>query len=231
MSKPKLDMPVTVEKPRSPEAEAFHILRNNLSFAAVDNPARTILVTSPMVGEGKSTIVANLGAAMAQAGFRTLIVDGDLRRPRQHQIFGLDNSKGLTTCLVKDSDPEEAASTGPVDNLKILTSGPIPPNPAELLSSERARHVWTRVGEKFDCILVDSPPLLATADASTLASQLDGVLLVFMAGKTRIETAQAARDQLAKAKARVLGAVLNRLKSREQSYYYYYYSHSDGAKQ
>ncbi|MEW6447640.1 MAG: CpsD/CapB family tyrosine-protein kinase [Bacillota bacterium] len=212
----------TYKHPRSILAEAFRTLRTNLSFAAVKSPFRSVLVTSALAGEGKTTVAANLSIVLAQAGHRVLLLDCDLRLPAQHWVFGLDNRQGLTNVLVKQLDPVTVAQPGPVPGLSILTSGPVPPNPADLLGSEQMRSLWPRLYENFDHLVVDSPPVLSVTDAVLLASQVDGVLLVARTARTRIENLQEAKAQLARAGTSILGVVLNRapLPRGSQGYYY-----------
>lgn len=218
---------ITHRSPRSALAEAYRTLRTNLGFAAVDHPCRTLLVTSPGPEDGKTTTAANLAVALAQAGNTVLLVDADLRKPSVHKIFQVENVRGLTNCLLLDVDPLSLAVSGPAENLFLLTSGPIPPNPAELLGSAKARALWPGLLERFAYVVVDSPPVLAVTDSSLLASQVDGVLLVIRT-TTRVEIAGGAKDQLLKANARIVGVILNRVKMPSRGYRYYYYYHYRG---
>lgn len=214
----------TILYPRSPAAEAYRTLRTNIEFASVDAPTRTLLVTSPSQGEGKTTTVANLAVAFAQAGKRTLVVDTDLRRPGIHRIFDLPNAHGLTSLLRADDVSVTALGHGTEqDGLQVLTSGPLPPNPAELLGSQRFRTVLKRLADEFEVVILDSPPIQAVADAAILASMTDGTLFVVEAGRTRRGHARHGREALAKADARVLGSVLNRVPERALGEYYYHY--------
>lgn len=221
---------VAARHPRSPISEAYRILRTNLQFFSLDKPLKTLLVTSASPMEGKSTTIANLGVVMAQAGLSVIIVDSDLRRPTLHKIFGLNNNRGLTTALL----PEGGGLDGnlqqtDIENLKVLTSGPIPPNPSELLGSHRMRQLIDQLKSTADAVIFDSPPALAVTDAAVLANELDAVLLVVDAGKTRREVVQHARDILAGVGATILGAALNKLSERGGAgYYYYYYYSTDG---
>jgi len=223
----------THKYPKSPVSEAYRTLRTNLGFTSLDRPCRSILVTSPGPGEGKSTTVANLAVVLAQAGHKVIVIDCDLRKPAQHRIFGVENHRGLTNCLIQGLDPEEVAYTNVVENITLLSSGPIPPNPAELLGSERVRSLWSTLLDRFDYVLIDSPPVLAVTDATLLSSQVDGVVLVVRSADTRVEIAQEAKEQLIKANARILGVVLNvvKISSRDYHYYYYYHHHHDEAEQ
>ncbi|MCS6843751.1 MAG: polysaccharide biosynthesis tyrosine autokinase [Caldilineales bacterium] len=215
---------VTALHPKSPTAEAYRILRTNIQFSALDNPPRTLMATSPNPGEGKSTTLANLGVVMAQQGQRVILVDTDLRRPTLHRFFGLPNSVGLTTALLQGTSVADGfLQPTRIENLSVLTSGPLPPNPAELIGSERFAALLEDLKQQADVVLLDSPPALAVTDAAILARQVDGVLMVVEAGGTRRPLAVNAKDALEKVGAKVLGVVLNRLQPRGDGYYYYYY--------
>jgi non-specific protein-tyrosine kinase len=247
---------VTVDDPRSPVSEAYRVLRTNVQFSSVDKTARTLMVTSPSLGEGKSVTLANLAVVMAQAGLKVVAVDTDLRRPVLHKVFGLSNSHGLSNAILTDNlraggrpdaagagDPVEfLLSQGPhvedvpslgsrimkhvqpteVSNLWVLPSGPLPPNPAELLGSERMRQVVKELGWA-DVILFDSPPALAVTDAAVLSARVDGVLIVYEIGSTRRGAAERVVDELQRVDANVLGVVMNRLSPSRDGYYYQYY--------
>jgi capsular exopolysaccharide synthesis family protein len=201
---------VTLTHPRSPAAEAFRTLRTNLIFSSLDRPITTLVVTSPAPDEGKSTTLANLAVTMAQAGRRTILVDCDLRRPTQHRLWGVSNGRGLTSMVLEGeaSGQPPLVSVG-VDNLWLLPSGPLPPNPADLLGSKRMEEIVATLKEQADIVLFDAPPVLAVTDAALLAAKLDGALLVVEAGGTRREHAQRAKDMLENLNIRVVGAVLN----------------------
>jgi capsular exopolysaccharide synthesis family protein len=213
---------ITVSNPRSPIAEAYRTLRTNLEFSNLDKSLRAIVVTSAGAEEGKSTTLANLAVTIAQSGKKVILVDADLRRPTQHQIFGLKSSPGLTD-LVRDetmlANPplQETA----VPNLQVLTSGPTPPNPAEILGSKRMSEILDALLQRADIVLLDAPPVLAVTDAAVLSNKVDGVLLVVSAGKTRRENAKKAQTQLEKINARVIGAVLNNVQADGRAQYYY----------
>jgi len=217
-------------RPR-PETEAFEILRTNVQFSTLDRPGQTLLVTSANPGDGKTTTVANLALAFARAGKRVIAVDSDLRRPYLHKLFGLANSSGLTNVLLsKETDLNGHLQKTRFDNLAVLTSGPLPPNPSELLSSERLNTAVAALKERADLIIFDSPPTLAVAETSILAAKTDGTILVVDAGKTRSGALQQAQEILRRSGTRLLGAVLNRLTPRRGSYhrYYHYYRSGDG---
>lgn len=198
---------ITLTDARSPQAEAYRSLRTNLEFYSLDHPLRTLLVTSPAPDEGKSTTLANLGVIHAQAGKRIILLDGDLRRPRLHELFGLSNNTGVTTAILNPEAPLPLQNTT-VPNLRVMTSGPLPPNPADLLASARMKALLDHLVAESDLVLLDAPPVIVVTDAVVLAAKVDGVLLVVSAGQTRREHAQRARDLLAKVNARLIGAVL-----------------------
>jgi non-specific protein-tyrosine kinase len=206
--------------PRSSAAEAYRALRTNVEFASVDAPIRTLLVTSAAPGEGKTVAASNLAVVFAQAGRRVLLVDADLRKPGVHVIFDMPNTRGLTTMLRDDSiTVDSVANSTEQDNLMVLTTGPLPPNPAELLGSQRMQTVLGRLRQSADLVIFDSPPLLPVTDAAVLSSFLDGTLLVIDAAHGRRRLARMAMEALARADAKVLGAVLNRVAAVSQSEY------------
>ncbi len=212
-------------------SEAYRVIRSNIQFMSVDKPAKTIMVTSPAPGEGKSTTVANLGVVMAQAGLKTIIVDADLRRPVQHKIFQLPNLAGLTDLLCS---PEleidgHLKETG-VENLQLMTCGVLPPNPSDLMVSQRMGQVLASLKEMADAVVFDSPPAVAFADAMVLANRVDGVVLVTEAGQTRRDEARRAVRNLQQAGANFFGAVLNRVSQKEGNYHYYQYYTLDRRK-
>jgi len=205
----KLNELITVSEPHSPISEAYRTLRTNLDFASLDQALKTLVVTSAGVGEGKSTTLANLAVVSAQAGRKVVLVDADLRRPAMHKLFGLGNEAGLTTLMMDESafsSPPLQASG--IEGLSLLTSGPLPPNPAELLGSRRMEDVIAALAEGADQVFFDTPPVVAVTDAAVLATKVDGVLLVISAGKTRREYARTAVHRLGQINARLVGSVL-----------------------
>lgn len=215
-------------EPRSPLSEAFRGLRTNVRFASVDRPMGRLLVTSSKPSEGKSLVAANLATVFAQGGHSVVLVDCDLRRPKQHTLFAVPNSGGVTNALLDAPDAEvsEWLQDTPVENLHLMTSGPIPPNPAELVGSRRMGELVERLKENHDVVIVDSPPLLAVTDAALLSRQVDGVLVVLAAGNTKEREARRALEDLTKVTAPVLGVVLNKVPSNRHGEYghEYYYS-------
>ena len=205
----QLDL-ITLTNPRSPAAEAYRTLRTNLTFAALDKPIETLLVTSPAPGEDKSTVLANLAVTMAQGERSVILVDADLRRPSLHEIFGIANERGLTTMVVEEAalDDPPLVDTG-VDNLRLMPSGPLPPNPTDILGSRRMEEAIASLKTRADVILFDAPPVIAVTDAAVLGTKVDGVLLVVHAGRTRRDHAQRARELLERGHVRIVGAVLS----------------------
>ena len=201
---------ITLSDPRSPAAEAFRTLRTNIYFSGLDRSIHTLLVTTVAPVEGKSLTLANLAVAMAQGDQRTILVDTDLRRPTLHTIFGLSNDTGLTSLFIAARGPiEPALKDVKVPNLQVLTSGPLPPNPAEVLGSQRMLEVIEALKQQADIVLFDAPPVIAVTDAAVLGRRVDGVVLVVDAGQTRREHARRAKEQLEKLNIRIVGAVLN----------------------
>ena len=200
---------ITLTDPRSAAAEAFRSLRTNLMFTSVERPIDTLLVTSAAQSDDKSLVLANLAVTFAQSGNRTILVDCDLRRPAQHEIWGIANERGLTTMILEDG----AMATPPlvqtdVPNLQILPSGTLPPVPADVLSSQRMGEVIGVLKARAHYILFDAPPVLAATDAAVLGAKLDGVVLVVRVGGTRRDQAARARQALERVHVRVLGAVM-----------------------
>ena len=212
---------MTLANPRSPVAEAYRTLRNNVQLSNVDNPVRSLLVSSASQDEGKSTTLANLGVTFAQAGNRVVLVDCDLRRPTLHKLFGVPNDKGLTSMLLADQSAALPLLDTPVEGLRLLPSGPPPPNPSELLGSKRLETAIARLQEEADLLLFDSPPVLVVSDAAVLARRVDAVLLVVSAGKTKRDQASRARQVFDRTGARILGVVLNNARLDASVYSYY----------
>lgn len=221
------DQVITLTQPRSPIAEAYRVLRTNLRFSGIENPNGALLVTSSGPGEGKSTTAANLATTIAQGGKRVILVDCDLRRPSQHQLFNVSNDVGLTDLFLDDAPPlSKVWKTTSVPTLRLLTSGTIPPNPSEMLDSKRMSELLAELRDQADMVVIDSPPVLVVADASILGSRCSGALLVVDSGKTRIDVARRALNTLKQANVKMLGTVVNKLSTRRSSgYYYNYYSY------
>jgi capsular exopolysaccharide synthesis family protein len=213
---------VTKSNPKSPISEQYKTIRTNINFSSVDREMRSVMVTSSGPGEGKSTTVANLAVVFAQEGKKVLLVDSDMRKPTAHYTFNLPNTFGLTSVLTKQKTLPEVVHTSEVSNLEILTCGPIPPNPAELLSSRAMNHFLGEVYNQYDFVIFDTPPVLAVTDAQVLANQCDGTIIVISSGTTEIDRAVKAKEVLETTKTKLLGVVLNNRELKDTNYYYYY---------
>jgi len=224
--------PVSGYGSRSPAAEAYRAIRTSVQFATMDRPGQVLLVTSPNAGDGKSTTAANLAVAMASAGKRVVLVDGDLRKPTLHRAFNLENRVGLTSALLSGNGTRSYIQSSGFDNLLVLASGPLPPNPSELLSSPRMRDLMEALRREVDVVVMDSPPALLVTDATLLAALADATILVAEAGHTRSAALRQAVDGLSRATDRLLGVVLNKTGRRGAAAYhhYYHYKASDTAR-
>lgn len=221
---------IVQEQAKSPIAEAYRTLRTNIQFSKVDGELKVILFTSSGPGEGKSTTTANTAVALAQSGKKVIIMDCDLRKPVQHKIFAKRN-KGITNILVEELNPLNLLQETEVDNLLLLPSGPIPPNPSELLSTTAMQQTIDCLKDHCDYLIIDAPPAVAVTDASVLASKVDGIILVVNSGTNRPEMVQKAKELLLKACGHILGVALNRVEIEEEhAYYYYYYGEDNNQK-
>jgi capsular exopolysaccharide synthesis family protein len=207
--------------PLSPEAEPFRMLRAGIRFSSVERPLRTLLIAAPRPRSGKSTIAANLALSFSQVGERVLLVDADLRRPSLSRIFNIQARVGLTTLLLRGGDLSEHVVTDIHEGLDLMPSGPLPPNPSELLSSQRLVDALARMAENYDVVLLDAPPALLTTDSIILASLVDGTLCVVDLKSTRRRDVQRTMGLLDRAGARVIGTCVNRYgrAARGESYY------------
>lgn len=208
--------------PKDPVAEQYRTIRTNIQFSNVDQDIKTIVLTSSGAEEGKSTTSSNLATVYAQQGLKVLLIDADLRKPTGHYTFRLENHIGLTNVLTRQSTLAQAVQESEIPHLSVLTSGPIPPNPSELLASAQMAELLKEMKKQFDMIIFDTPPILAVADAQILANQVDGTILVVSSGKTEKDAALKSKELLSNAKGKLLGVVLNNRKVEEGNYYYYY---------
>jgi len=215
-------------EPKSMVAEACRTIRTAVYFGVPDGQARTILVTSPDAGDGKTTIASNLAIAMAQAGQKTLILDGDFRKPMQHRIFEIDNEKGLSGMLAGAQTEDGAIRPGPVEGLDLLPCGPEVPNPAEILNSSTFAETLKKLSQRYDRVIIDSPPVGLVADAQILAAVCDTTLLVLRAEKSTRKHSQQARDSLLSVGGHILGAIVNHVSQKHGRYGYYGYGYYSG---
>ncbi len=208
--------------PKDPVAEQYRTIRTNIQFSGADQDIKSLILTSSGTAEGKSTTASNLAAVYAQQGLKVLLIDADLRKPTVHYTFRLENHTGLTNVLTRQSTLGQSVQETEVRDLYVLTSGPIPPNPSELLASHQMEELLKEMKQQFDMVIFDTPPILAVADAQILANQVDASILVVSSGKTEKEAALKAKELLVHAKSKLLGAVLNNRKADSGNYYYYY---------
>jgi succinoglycan biosynthesis transport protein ExoP len=219
---------ISSHSPFSPSVEAYRLVRTNIQFMSVDQPARSVLVTSASPGEGKSVTAVNLGVTMAQANLRTILVDTDLRMPAIHKILQIPNAGGLTDLLrAPELKTDDYLRNTGIENLQVITSGPLPPNSSEMLGSQRMAELIQRLEKSADIVIFDSPPVLAVTDAAVLSQRVDGVVLVVQSGRTRRVAVKQAAGRLRQIGAHLLGAVLNRASDQGSSHNYVaYYSRS-----
>ncbi|CAI3500693.1 CpsD/CapB family tyrosine-protein kinase [Enterococcus cecorum] len=214
---------ITLLNPNSPISEQYRTVRTNLQFAvAGDQPLRSMAVVSSGPSEGKSTSSANLAVVFAQAGRRVLLVDADMRKATVHKTFGLSNEVGLSNLVSGQQSASSVIQPSGVDNLSVMTAGPIPPNPAELLNSRRMDVVMEELYQMFDLIVFDLPPVMTVADGLIMASKTDGTVVVIREGVTRKDSIIEAKNRLIQAKARILGVIYNGVEQMNENSYYYY---------
>lgn len=218
---------VVENHPNSTISEAYRILQTNLNFKNIDRNFKCIALTSSVPGEGKSTNAANLAYTLAQSGKQVILVDADLRRPTIHKIFGLNMLEGLTSSIIENTDPLSLCKEVKDSGLKVLTSGPIPPNSSELLASNRMKAILQRLGEVSDYVIIDCPPVLGFNDTLALSSNVDGFLLVVGSSMVPKPALKNAKEQLDRVGSVLIGAIVNSLDLKEShgyGYYYYYYN-------
>jgi capsular exopolysaccharide synthesis family protein len=217
---------ITLDCPTAVASESYRTIRTALMLSSADHPPKVILVTSAKKGEGKTTLATNLAVAMAQAGNRVLLLDADFRRPTQHKIFELDKSIGLSSMLAGEADLQQAIHETPINGLHVLPCGPIPANPSEILNSQMFADLLEQLAERYDHVLLDSPPVVPVTDSRILAASCGATLLALRAEKTTRRTATHAKDVLRGVGARILGVVVNDV-PRRRGIYGYYYSDSE----
>lgn len=215
---------ITKENPKSPVAEAYRTLRTNIQFSSIDSIIKSIVITSSGPSEGKSTISVNTAVTMAQAEKKVLLIDCDLRKPKVHTFFKIRNGQGLTNILVEDLDYKKAINKiDNIENLHVLTSGPIPPNPSELLGSKKMEGFVEKAKDAYDMVILDAPPVGMVTDAAILSTIVDGTIFVCAVGQANIEASKAAKNLLEKVNAHILGVVLNKVPVKGGGYYKYHY--------
>jgi succinoglycan biosynthesis transport protein ExoP len=212
---------VVIEEPTSPLGESYKALRTSLLLSKADHPPRSLLLTSAIPNEGKTATAVNVAVAMAMSGQKVLLIDGDLRRHQVHKIFNVPNVKGLSSYLAGVSDSDIVVPTE-VANLSLITPGPTPPNPSELMSSTRMEKLIGEMTEKFDLVMFDSSPILTVSDSLVISRYVDASILVVRAGKTTYDMARRALRMLDDVNATMLGLVLNDFDEKRSGYYYYY---------
>ena len=219
---------VAQSDPKNPAAEAYRVIRTSIQFAQAGKNLQSIMVTSCTPDEGKSLTIANLAVVLTQAGKSVLVLDCDMRNPTVHKNFGLSNRVGLSSCISLGTALAEAVQATQVPGLYALTAGVIPPNPSELLGSERMQQLLQEAKEQYDYVLVDVPPVLPVTDALLVSRIVDGVVIVIESGNVKVEAARDVKQNLLGAGANILGVVLNKVRSEHHGYgygYYYYYGH------
>lgn len=214
---------VTNENPKSIVSEQFRTVRTNINFSMPDKELKTLLFTSSSPGEGKSTSAANVAIVFAQEGKKVLLVDADMRKPTMHYTFHTTNTTGLSNLLTKQWMLEEVTKVTKIEGLHLITSGPIPPNPAELIGSNSMGTLIEELIAQYDIVIFDAPPLLSVADAQILSNKCDGTILVINAGTTEKDSVVKAKESLVSAKANILGTLMNNFKLEKDHYYYQYY--------
>lgn len=213
---------VTHEYPKSTVSEQYRMIRSNIDFSTVDSAIRTIVVTSAAPSAGKSTSAANIAITYAQADKKVLLIDGDLRKPTVHYTFETNNAIGLSTLITNQAESKQVIKPTEIKNLDIITSGPIPPNPSELLGSNNMENIITDLLEYYDVIIIDTPPVLAVTDAAILSKITDGTILVTNVANNNKNHLLKTKEVLVKANANILGVILNNVKNGKKDDYYYY---------
>ena len=211
---------ITKKMPKSLSAEAYRSLRTSIKFSSVDRPIKTLVVTSSIMGEGKSTVAGNIANILSQDGARVLMIDCDLRKPSVHYNFFITNGEGLTDVLVGNSDLKSVIKKVD-DSLFLITAGTVPPNPSEMLASRAMTAFIKEMKEEFKYIILDTPPLQAVTDAQVLSTKADGILLVVKAGSTKKDAVLNSVDLIEKVHGKVIGIVLNGVLNKKNNYYYY----------
>ncbi|WP_239769855.1 polysaccharide biosynthesis tyrosine autokinase [Mammaliicoccus sp. P-M57] len=223
----KLDKEITTlithKKPKAVVSEKFRGIRSNILFSTADDDVQTLLVTSDKPSSGKSTVSANIAVTYAQAGFKTLLIDGDMRKPTQHYIFNKNNIKGLSNVIINKNSFEEAVNNTEIPNLDVLTSGPIPPNPSELIGSTNMLEIFENLKKQYDFILVDTPPVNTVTDAQLFGELTKNAVYIIDVESNNKESVKKGKELLEKSGTKILGAILNKAPLDKSSSSYYYY--------
>ncbi|WP_251518611.1 polysaccharide biosynthesis tyrosine autokinase [Staphylococcus sp. HKU1] len=222
-SKRKVTPLIVHEKPKSTVSEKFRGIRSNIMFSNANEEIESVLISSEKPSSGKSTVSANLAITYAQAGYKTLVIDGDMRKPTQHYLFNLSNQSGLSNLIIGKVIKKDAIKSTQVDNLDVLTAGPVPPNPSELIGSQRFEELFQQLIAEYDFIVIDTPPVNTVTDAQLYAQLVENCILVIDNEKNDRKEIIKAKELLEKSHGKVIGAVLNRTKVEKNSSYYYYY--------
>ncbi|TDM14914.1 CpsD/CapB family tyrosine-protein kinase [Macrococcus bovicus] len=213
-----------MNRPKSVISEQFRTLRTNILFTSSDKAIKRVMITSSEPEEGKSTVSANVAVAFAQAGYKTILIDADMRKPTQHKIFSYTNTSGLSNLIAGQADLSSVIKVTEIENLSLITSGPVPPNPAELLGSKVKQNLLETLEQTFDIIIIDTAPVLAVTDSKIISNLVDGTLLVINATRNHRDKVISAKTELDKNRANILGVVLNKLDKEEEGSNYYYYA-------
>lgn len=223
---------IALNDSKAPASEAYRMIRTNLEYTSIDRDKKVILFTSAKTKEGKTTTVVNLAITLAHSKHKVLLIDCDLRKPRIHKLFDLSNEYGVVNLLAKNKELNEVIQkVAEIENLEVMTSGPIPPMPAELLSSDRMKALISDLSKNYDYILIDTPPVLSVTDAMILANMVDGVVLVVATGQTHMDAIKTAQKSLEKVNANILGVILSKAERGKNAYYYYHYDYNYGEDQ
>ena len=214
---------ITIVNPMAVVSEQFKTIRTNINFSMPDKDLKTLLITSSTPGEGKSTISSNAAVVFTQEGKKVLIVDADMRKPTMHHTFKLNNVNGLANVLTRQAIIADVIQESGIEGLSVMTSGPIPPNPAELLTSQMMTSVMQDLARDYDLIIFDAPPILSVTDAQILSNKCDGTILVVNSGTAEKAGVVKAKEALLASQANILGVVLNNFKLERDHYYYQYY--------
>ena len=218
---------ITVQDPKAVVSEQFKTIRTNINFSMPDKDIATLLITSSTPGEGKSTNSANIAVVFAQSGKKVLLIDSDMRKPTAHHTFAVKNAIGLSDLLTRQHTFEEVLQKTTIERLDLITSGPIPPNPAELLASKTMDQLIDVLKDKYDLVIFDAPPVLSVTDAQILSNKCEGVILVVNTGKTEKDNVLKAKNMLESSKANMLGVIMNNFKLEKDHYYYQYYGNDE----